>query len=338
MTRGFVVLMKNGKIFKVVYSGSDSYPSNLGIFLLEAFEKDNIEKIFMNINSIDDEDLSLEADNEDAICSLYGDDSRRFNSYKIRKEFLIKNKSNINEYFLDYTYMYDINKKILKVYSYGELLYSIRKEDIQLYKFLFNNNELFYSICYNSKTASLDKDFNKEIKKVMRKNPSIEDLKNIHHKEPKIFISTGKIGDVWDNSYKKLVKDKKSYIATFIIMESFGKYELLIQLPFIRNCIFKGTSSPKSCEKKLIEIVKSNTDKLINFKKACYLYQKYEKNIKELDLTLSYEELEDRANNLIKDFKTKLLEIGEYLTTSSFNNESLVYEINTIKNIHLSKK
>ena len=56
MTRGFVVLMKNGKILKIVESYSDSYLSGLGLEVLNIFEENRFEEAFKDILPVDLED------------------------------------------------------------------------------------------------------------------------------------------------------------------------------------------------------------------------------------------------------------------------------------------
>lgn len=331
MTRGYVILLKDGKIFKVVESPSDSYVSGLGMHILSLFENNEFEVAFSNINPIGSEEEGLT--HEGAISSFYGDNNKH-NSLPLTMEDIIKTKANKDDYFLDYSYIYNINKDVLKVYDYGELLYTITREDIEKYKIIFKNENVLYKIfSYDEKSCSLKLDFNKGIKKFLKQNPTTEDInKLILNYKPKLHLSCGKIADVWgDGSYQRVVQDDNyNEVVKFIISTRYGSTNLIIQLPFIRKTILIA-KSPMTCEKEIIRLIKEEPNKLINFRVIFNMYKEKKKELISLKNNVSSDEFKTLSKEIIDKFYGELSSFcknNSYLKTAFFNEKEIYKELN----------
>jgi len=325
MTRGYVVLLIGGKLYKVVESYSDSYLSNLGLQVLSLFEKHKLEEALNNVQPIYEPKEELSTD--DAIDLIWEKDNfKSYNSVNGTMDWFITNKNSANDYFYDYSYIYDTKKDVLKVYYYGKILFTIHREEIPFYKYLFENeNKLYPAIVYDEKICSLNKDWEKEIRKFCKNNNSIDAIDSfINNFKPKIYIINYKITDCWDNSYKKEIRDidNDSVIATFIISKNYKKgYNLCIQYPYIRDYVFvdSKTTAPRSSERELIRIVKENESELLNFAKVVQLY------------TTSIKTIEQKPENSIAvyvdSFKKELeaLVSKPYFHTSTFDKTQIIY-------------
>lgn len=342
MTRGFVVLMKNGKILKIVESYSDSYLSGLGLEVLNIFEENRFEEAFKYILPVDLEDGYNDDSYISPISVVLGEETidKPLKSCALTKEGLIDSKNNENTFFYDYSYIYDISKDVLKVYYYGKLYLTIKREDIPFYRHFIDNDELYKELSYDEKTCTLSKDRIKEVKKFLKTKPTIEDIDNIvNNFKPKLFISDFRISDCWGNgSYKKVVNDMNyNEIATFIVSKDFGspKWSLAIQLPFVRNTIFYGTTSNVSCEKKIIELVKNKEELLINFKTVYDLVKSYIDKIYDLKEKLTSKEFDYESKIVVNEFNSKFDEIIKnenfnYFKTQSFKEDNIRREIREI--------
>ena len=339
MTRGFIVLMKNGKILKIVESYGDSYLSGLGLNVLDIFEQNRFEEAFKDILPVDLEDGYNDDCEIAPISVVLGEATtdKPLKSCALTKDGLIASKNNENSYFYNYSYIYDISKDILKVYYYGNLYLTIKREDIPFYRYFIAKDELYKELSYDEKTCALSKDYIKEVKKFLKTNPTIEDIDNIvNNFKVKLFISTGKIADCWGNgSYKKVITDTNyNEVATFIVSkESWSKkWHLSIQLPFIRNTIFYGTTSNASCEKKLMEIVKNKEELLINFKTIYNLIESYRNKLYDLKNELNSKEFDVESQKVVAEFNSKFDEIikrenFDYFKTESFKESNIKREI-----------
>lgn len=326
MTRGFIVLLKRGRIFKIVESYGDSYLSGLGVKVLELVEKNKLVEAFNCVQPIGQEIEGFKTDN--AIYSVLEQELGQFNSLNYPISEFVASSKNEGTFFYDYSYIYDVDKDILKVYYYGKFVFKIQRENISLYKFIFENgNKLYPALTFNEKTYMKDKDYYKELKKVLKANPTIEDMQKIADKQPLLFIENYRTSDVWGGeAYQRKVKDiTDKEIAKFIIAKEFGKYVLSIQLPFIRNQIFRGTSAA-SCEKELQKLVKEKSIELINFRKIYDIYNDYIKKMK--SISIGQDENIDEIS-IVKEFYNNLDELtkeNNYFRTLSFNCKNIKAE------------
>lgn len=335
MTNGFIVLVEDGKCVKAVYSNGGSYTSELGLLILNIFKQNKFKENFKKILPINLDKKTrkkyYEYDSLDAFLNPE-ETSKVLPSVPLTKDLIIKNKENIDNFFVCYSYLYDINKDNLKIYYYGELLYTISRIDIDLYKYIFDSEDILWqALSYDEKTCSHKNDFHKEIKKLLKTKPEISDIKNIvdNYDESNLTISEGRISDCWDNHYKKEVKNNKGLIAVFIIGEFYGKYDVSIQLPFIRNRVgFNNLKSARACEKSIIDLVKTKKEKLINFRFLYNCYEEYVRKLRELMDESSSCEYSINSKSIIDDFKNIINDYKKpFLETQSFNKENLISEL-----------
>lgn len=254
MRNGYFILVEGKKIKGVFTTDMDMSPSNYGLVLLEKiFDLDNKEDVSDFVDLIEE-----------------------FDNFEISD--FVKNKDNKNNYFEDYNYIYDTKRKILKLYYSGVLLYSISISDLELYRFVFENDEILYKIfSFNQKKRTMDNDFVKEFKKYLKTGCTILDLKNkISSFKSRLFINSCNIEDCWNESYKKVVEDMDyNDILTFIISKEFGKYSLSIQFPYIRKSISRNISSARKAESMISDILKNNEDDILVLNEIFKMYEGY---------------------------------------------------------------
>lgn len=168
-------------------------------------------------------------------------------------DWFVKSQNNKDDYFYDYTYMCDLKKDILTVYYYGKKLFSIIRDKIEYYKYIFANEEKIYNvICYNEKQANNSNDWLMAMKKLCRECNTIEQVKQkVANFKPKLYIDVCKFADCWQNSYIRKVKriSDDSIVAEFVISKlSATEYRLSIKYPYCRETIMykDGVKTPSS--------------------------------------------------------------------------------------------
>lgn len=125
MTRGYVVITKDGKVIKYGYLSGDAYPSYYGKRILQKVIFGEISEYVDNIIKENHECYGNEEPNPD------------FSLDWIRKG---KNNKKWKKYdFMEYGYLYKENTGVLCVYNYGKLLYKISPEERKKYLYLFSH-------------------------------------------------------------------------------------------------------------------------------------------------------------------------------------------------------
>ena len=253
MTRGYVVITKGGKVIKYGYLSSDAYPSYYGKRILQKVVCKEISEY------VDD----IIKDNH----ARYGNEEPHpdFSLDWIRKG---KNNKEWKKYdFMEYGYLYEENTGILRVYIFGKLLYKVSPEEREKYLYLFSNeNEIMDILTYDSEKLAYDE------KKVTRK--IIEDLSLANLKElvkewrvkNEDMVVVGTCNYVVAGHsreypvYARSVSFGNEKCLEFIIAKDriSNKWDILIQLPYIRAIVRGRFSSEKSAAKVLRDIVKNN--------------------------------------------------------------------------------
>jgi len=315
MTRGYVVIIKNGKIVKVAYSNSDSYFSNLGLDVLKAFQTRNdfgFEKLIDKMNDYENYQKDIE-----------GFDFCWYNKTKLSQE---------NDFYCDYTYEYNITKDTVTIYYYGKKNITITEDNFKLAEYVFNNNQkVSFALQFDEESLTCSEKYFKELTKYFKSNISIEDFEKIieeKYNKTNWYLSSYKCIDVWKDSYKKTLyhKDNKSKLEFVISKNSYAnkkEYRIYICTPFIRlsfnNNIF---TSEKKLMENLVRQIKANDNKLLETYKCFKLYEKYYDKFKTI---ISSETItEEILNNWFTQFKIELQSIDFNQTISIITEEKII--------------
>ena len=244
-TRGYLIILDaNKKIAMSAYHGSDSYPSYLGLQVLDAIESDTFPQFV------------------DQIRNKYPDDLEMVEG--IQRTWYIKGKENENDFFQDYAYEYEINKQRLNIFHFGTKALTITKDQIPLFRYLFEQEDkLYYPLALNDKTQTLSKDFYKELRSLVHSGATIQDFQSIVDQNPSIlYMNTGRIQDFgWNsNDFLKEVCVSDTYQRLkFCASEYSGKYSLYVQTPFYRGPVPTPPLRSKSAvEKHIASLIKDS--------------------------------------------------------------------------------
>lgn len=266
-TRGYLTVVDNKKnIQSAAYHRSDSYPSHLGLIVLEAIEQYRFPQFVEDLREEYPEDLDM----------VEG----------IRRDWYIRSAQNKDDYFVDYCYEFNPNRQELNLFHFGEKALTIPYNQIPLYRFLFEHEEkLYYPLSLDERSMALKKDFYKEIRSMVKAGASIHDFQEIMDRNPSVlYLSYGRMKDPWDmtsQSFNKDVRDSSGNKLKFHISESFGKIQLYVQTPFIRAPIpHRPIQSAGGAEKFLAEIVRERPD---DIRATMGLFKELESYKKSLD-------------------------------------------------------
>lgn len=349
MTRGFIVLVKNGEIYKVVESYGDSYLSGLGLKVINMMENNTLVEAFRDIEEVNFNESYEEVDafNEPVkpIFHLLGYEraTKKLKSLPLKKEAFIKTKAtkDANEHFhYAYTYMYDIDKDYLDIIYYGEKQIKLTRDLIPSIKKFIELDELYIILSFDEKTGRNSKDHSKEVKKLFKTKPTPEELQSIKNNFiRKLYIDDTKYSDghsaIYESAYKRYVRNMDGDIVVeFIIQEPRPKVvELVLCTPFYR-IIIKRTTSKTKAENIIKDLVIVEEDYLILYKEMWDSVQRTLDFLKELEkMNFDSENYVDRAlDKLMTDTLDKLDSIGEYFGFMSFLPKDKVKE-NLIRNI-----
>ena len=318
MTRGTVIL-KNGKKFIALgYSNSDSYPSGeIGQMLVKALS-----------NSSDEETVQIIKNYIDGLQEVEQEFSQEcFKSLNAIGEAFYNKKAAVKAglddvYYYDYNYVYDIKTRKLQIFYYGKLEYSFKKEDFPFLKLVVENNELLCSFRYDTKNKcfkGIDAEALK-VKQMKKAGISPKEIleiaknraKSIHYVVDEYFCQ-----DCWHDAVQKNVTFYPSRKRlNFIFEEEYGKWNVYIQLPWVRWGLIHNCSSRKAAMNKLIAYLDCNWEslqagmdlyeldkdchkKLMNFYNACDKF-----SVKE-------NEFNEAVGQIEKEFMEKLIPLKE---------------------------
>ena len=265
MTRGYVCIVEGTKILKVAYLESDAYLKYYGKNILVSITNGTIDEWMEN---------QIHYNHE-----IYGNEEPDKN---FSLDWIRKGKNNkdwrISD-FVEYGYLYNIKTNILKVYYCGKLLYTIKNEEFEKYLYFFEND---WAI---STYLSYDKEkMNYDYTKVpsLIKKASMSDLELyevLSHDVRMELDDTHSCLPGHDPSFEHYVY-KKFFTTSrflksgegicFICEKRYKKWDVLVQLPYVRVTLATSFSS----EKKAVEFIrqeirKVGIDKLLRFVKIC---------------------------------------------------------------------
>ena len=221
MNDGYVVLVSNAKPTKAIFSYEGSNLSKLGLAVLNEFENGLIIEKFNNIEPINFEEKYI----ENLSMCLFEIDFIKQKSVLVKMEDYRRSTQNSSKIFRKYVYEYDSDNQILNVYFEGDLLFEIKKYQVGLFRYIFENElSLKAALSYNPKNLCNDrqKNYIKELKRLIKSQSSVEEIKNILKKAPIIFINKDKY-EIKGNrlSYIRQVCNDKGMLIEFLIQEHY---------------------------------------------------------------------------------------------------------------------
>ena len=284
MTRGYVCTVNGAKIKKVAYLQSDAYLSGYGLEILKAIADNSIDSWMEKQISYNHE--------------CYGKDepSPHFSLSWIRRG---KENRDWEKYdFAEYGYLYNEQDGSLKVYCFGKLSITVRKEQREKYLYYFQH--AFQIDGWLRYDADKLAEINKPIKKLIDEATLQTLRKWVKESEaPRLeledyhCISAGHSHEY--PSYKKILRMSNRYdrMVEFIVSKCSWskKWEVMIQLPYSRAVIQRGFSSEKKAVEFIRTLAKEHQDKLMRMSEiVSSICEAYRNN--------HYDELKLFINNL----------------------------------------
>lgn len=297
-TRGYLTVIDGKKnILSSAFFPSDAYPSYLGLRVLEALKNNSVIELIDQINSdYPDEKIMLEG---------------------LRRDWYVKDKGNKNEYFHDYAYEFNCEKGELTVFHFGNKALTIHHDQIPLFHFIFEHEDkLYVPLCLDEKSMTLKKDFYREIRSMLKDGADEESFqKKIDQNADMLYMDQGRYVDSWKRdtgSFNKTVRTTKGDRLQFCVDDSFGKFYLYVQTPFIRAVAsHQPYSSAKAAEKAIAEIIRTHPDDVfatVDFFKELKAYQETIEAIFACD-DQALDERADKASAVRADMLGRLNEI-----------------------------
>lgn len=310
MTRGVIITKCGGKYISVGYSNSDSYPSGeIGQMFVRAFEAPSDEETANIINAY--------------TASLDGEDSQGcWRCLLAQGEgFYDKKKAaSPDEYYYDYAYVYDVKAKSLKIYRYGEWIYTFKKSEVRYLKVLTSENQLWFAFSYDDKikdTVGDDRDA-KKFRQLMHEGKSPEEIlaiadglvESIHY-----TVSSYKTTDCWEDSYIRTVTLYPTKGGLNFIFENDrgrGIWNIYLQLPWVRVCIDPTDyKSERAAMKGLFRLLDKQWASLQNGLPMYKLFEKYRQKLTAFfdgcdKVSITEEEYERAVRPIEQEFKEKV--------------------------------
>ncbi len=271
MTRGFIIVKKNGKIKLAYYTPSDSYPcgtsdSHCGQ-VVAAFKSGH----FM-----------------DYIVKAYADDIASPSSGvkpepKLSRDWYVKTSKNKDGFFNDYVYEYDETKDVLTVYYYGEKSLVFSRDQIPYMDYLFGVGakdpygeyyRIWRGLSYDAEALEFvgGTKADKTFMHLMNDGVPIAEIDarvEASLKAARIELGGGRIIDHKPENIKKRVSllgdDGRSVYDFYFVLDYAGflpgsrKYSLLIQTPTCRRYIDHQSYSKRGAMKRLMGLLKNDT-------------------------------------------------------------------------------
>ncbi len=246
-TRGYLTIVDESKnIQMAAFHPHDSYPSYLGLEVLKAIQNCAFPQL------IDD------------LHQKYPDELEMVEG--IQRSWYIRGKDNKDDFFYDYAYELNGSTQELTMYHYGNKALTIPFDQIPLFQYLFEReDDLYYPLCLDERSMTLKKDFYKEVRTMIQNGAGIDDFQAVIDQNLSVlYLDYGRIKDYWaidSNSFNKRVKDSSGGELMFHVDESFGRFQIYVQTPFIRAPIsHKPIQSASAAEKLLAELVRDRPD------------------------------------------------------------------------------
>lgn len=257
MTRGYVCIIDSKKkVLDVLYLCSGAYLSYYGNMILEQIHNDTLSDWMTN---------EKEPDNEEEV-----------KDFELSWIMPTKESRNHKDWcYEEYGYIYNQTSKVLKVYNFGELLYTIKEDEYEKYSYIFNNEYALETIlCYDDEKLCYN--FKVKINKILT-DMELADIKKLVENDSivRIYLDDGHcmmLGHSESrNVYRKQVTVDGIHRCGAIdfICESFGsKWDVLIQLPYGKFPIANGFTSKNKAVEYIRDLIKKNPEKIIQTAKC----------------------------------------------------------------------
>ena len=249
MTRAYVTVVYKRAIINATYSPGDSYLSGLGKTLITAFSENRFEQWVEETNK---EYPEYKQECEDIQLGWYRGNKNR-------------------NYVEEYGYEYDKQRDILNIYYYGKKVAVVTKENVSKWLLVANNEgHLFDVLCYDEKKMHTEYCLEK-LYKMLSEMDLQQIQKAVNTKPEHIFeVEDYHMVDVWHRperpSYIKEVKIRSTgRKITFICSGERNKWNIYIQLPYVRICVLSGYASETAAMKGLRNLLRQRADEFVSF-------------------------------------------------------------------------
>lgn len=299
MTRGYICLTDGKKVTKYAYLQSDAYLDFYGVKILQAIMENRIDAWM---------DKQIAYNHE---CYGVDEPSPYFTIDWIKKT---KNNQDWERAdFYSYTYEYNLKTGTLKVYTSGDLSVTVKRDEYEKYLFYFENaSAISHYLRYDPEI--MEYDLKKPIKTII-KNSSLEELQQFFEESKKerlevenahrVLAGHFRGSNVYESSfvYSKDFRTSDYYHSSkrgynkkvpFIVEKPYmsTKWNILVQLPYIRVSVASGFSSEKKAVEHIRSIIKQvGVDKLLRFGEVSNTLSRFYKENK-------YDELSEYISHL----------------------------------------
>lgn len=316
MTRGYVLIIDNIKshnILSCAYQNSDSYFSGLGIEVLNAYEKKDME------NFIKDK----LKENED-----YNDDIEGIEWSWIDKA---ANPNPEECFFNDYAYVYVNKTDELMVYHYGDFSFKFKRKDIDVIRFIFDNSgEVYNKMAFDIKKREYERETYAHVKRILRNKMTVEEIqKVIETPVNSLYMESGRILDYFgSNNFDKRVVDVDTDLnIMFHVKKStfYGEKRDVYIKTILGNILIKeNSSSAESAERFIKRIIKEEYDSIMNLYELLSFIEEYQKVLDSyIFITKNIEIVKESSKNELEKIIEKIKEYKSSTLIFKKNNSTL---------------
>ena len=268
-TRGYLTIIDHEKnIVAAAFQPSSAYPSYLGIQVLDSLNNGTFSDFIKDC-------LDSYPHEKDMVDG-------------IQRSWYVRSSENKDDFFHDYAYEYDLSSRKLNVYHFGDKALTITGDKVNLYRYLFENEEkLYYPLCLNKRSMTLKNDFYEELQAKLKVGWDIEDFKELVEKSPSVlYIDSFRLKDHTmanssDRSFVKMIELSDKTDRMKIIAQDYGSFKLYLQTPFSRDPLESPRlTSATAVEKHLADLVRTRPD---DIRGTISLYGEIDKYLKGLN-------------------------------------------------------
>mgnify|MGYP001025779280 CR=1 FL=1 len=257
MPSGYFCIVNEKKVEKAVYLNNDADISCYGFEILKA---------------IIDNKLNEWVRKTKGYTPQFGTSVSAFSLDWIRMNPNVK-KDQYDKYdFYENGYIYNSKTGMLKVYIYGELIYSIPENERKKYLYFFKYADTITPyLCYNPE--KMDYDYDKPLGSIIA-DASIEDMKNYFEKgnAPRLELSdyhftvVGHFPETPHYLKRFRVSTNPLYSIDFIVTKEMNDtWNILVELPYSRSNVANGFSSEEAAVRYLRSFIRKNKEELIRY-------------------------------------------------------------------------
>lgn len=293
--KGIIAIFESNELIKAIKSESEVSVEAVGIQLLELLHSGNLINKFKCVNTVYDNNDVYKTATIDILMN--NNIENCYNSEELVKEDIVSDKD-------IFSYIYDVDKNALFLYLDGEKKLKILCKDIELYKYVFENKELFHTILtFNKKSFNYDKDYYKEVRKLLRSYTTVDalerflllnDYKNVNKNN--LYVEQFYASD--DGSYITNISSLDyGRIAQFIIIKNESLYDIAINIFDVKITFLSEVKTKEKCLKEIYKILQYDSDKLVSLFETTELINNY---IFKLKSNV------DNMSQIVNDFETDL--------------------------------